>query len=121
MQRSHSFKFLDDKLNHRLLAFLRKAKIKHEVEKNGIIHYSPDDQEVIENDFICSIRDMVFPSWQLLTCPPDWVERYKKYMGDHGIPFYEELSNGESWFLLPSRHRPHSWNLDGSMKTKRVP
>jgi len=121
MEKSNSFQFSDNKLNHRLLALLRKSKIKHEVDESGIIHYSPDADEVVEYDLICSIRDKVFPSWQLLTCPPAWVERYKRYMRNHGIPFYEELSNGEAWFLLPRRHRPHRWKLEGSRRTEVVP
>ena len=59
-----------------------------------------------------SIRDKVFPSWQVLTCPKDWIERYRDYMNRHGIPFKEELSDGELWFLIPRKYRPHAWKLD---------
>jgi hypothetical protein len=118
MEKSNSFRFLDDELNQQLLALLKKGKIKHDVGKDGIIHYSTDDEEVVENDFICSIRDKVYPSWQVLTCPRDWTVRYEKYMTQHGIPFQEELSNGELWFLLPSTYRPHRWKLDNPMTAK---
>jgi len=120
MENSNSFKFLDDELNRQLLALLKKGKIKHHVGNDGIIHYSPDDEEVVEEHFICSIRDRVFPSWQVLTCPRSWTVRYKKYMSHHGIPFREELSNGELWFLLPRKYRPHRWKLDDPMKTERL-
>jgi len=90
--KSNAFKFLDDDLNQRLLALLRKDKIKHEVGNDGIIRYSPDEEDVIENNFIFSIRDQVFPSWQVLTCPRDWAERYKEYMSRHRIPFHESDS-----------------------------
>lgn len=120
MAESNAFKFLDDDLNQQLLALLRKSKIKYNVGKDGMVHYAPEDEEVVENDFICSIRDKVFPSWQVLTCPRDWTVRYKKYMSQHGIPFREELSNGELWFLLPRKYRPHSWKLDGPMKVERM-
>jgi hypothetical protein len=66
----------------------------------------------VENDVICSIRDEVFPSWQVLTCPHDWKARYRTYMKRHGVPFVEELSNGEVWFLIPRKYRPHAWRLD---------
>lgn len=121
MERSESFKFLDRDLNQRLLSLLKKAKIKHDVGTDGIVHYCPDDEEVVENDLICSIRNKVFSSWQVLTCPRAWTVRYKKYMFDHGIPFHEELSNGELWFLIPRNYRPHRWKLDGPAKASRIP
>ena len=120
MEKRSFFRFLDDDLNQRLLALLRKAKIKHGVGKDGVVHYSRDDEEVVENDFVCTIRDTVFPSWQILTCPRDWTVRYKKYMNDHGIPFHEELSNGELWFLLPRKYRPHRWKLDAPIRAERM-
>jgi hypothetical protein len=120
MGKNNSFRFLDDELNQQLLALLKKGKIKHDVGKDGIIHFLPEDEEVVENDYICSIRDKIFPSWQVLTCPRDWVGRYKKYMRHRRIPFREELSKGELWFLLPRRYRPHSWKLDEPMKAQHV-
>jgi hypothetical protein len=120
MEKSHSFKFLDDDLNQQLIALLRRSKIKHDVGKDGRVHYSPDDEEVVENDFVGSIRDKVFPAWQVLTCPRDWSVLYKKYMNHHGIPFQEELSNGEVWFLLPRKYRPHRWQLDSPMEAGRL-
>jgi hypothetical protein len=106
------FKFLDADLNQQLHALLKGANVKHEVRKGGIVYYSSADFEVVENDLICAIRDRVFPSWQILTCPPDWIAVYKKYMHDHRIPFHEEMSNGELWFFLPRKYRPHRWKLE---------
>jgi hypothetical protein len=120
MEKANSFKFLDDDLNQQLMALFKKAKIKHSVSKDGIVCYSPDDEEVVENDLICAIRDKVFPSWQVLTCPREWIKRYKEYMGRHRVPFQEEWSNGEPWFLLPRKYRPHRWKLDGPTKAERV-
>ena len=120
MENSHSFRFLDDDFNQRLIALLKKAKINHDVGQDGVVHYCADDEEVVENDFICSIRDRAFPSWQVLTCPGDWAGRYKKYMSHHGIPFHEEISNGELWFLLPRKYRPERWKLDAPMKAQRI-
>ena len=120
MAKSNSFKFLDGTLNQLLIALLKKAKIKHNVGADGIIHYSSDDEDIVENDFICSIRDKVFLSWQILTCPRDWTGRYKKYMNLHKIPFHEELTNGELWFLLPRKYRPHRWKLDSPKEAARM-
>ena len=116
----NTFKFLDDELNQQLIILLRKAKISHAVGKNGVIYYFPDDEEVIEDDFICLIRDRAFPSWQVLTCPPEWSASYKKYTTCHAIPFQEELSNGELWFLLPRNYRPHRWKLDSPTIAERM-
>src|SRR5438876_277242 len=119
MVKSNSFKFLDDDLHQQLRALLKKGQIKHDVGKDGMIYYSPADEEVVGNDFICSIRDKFFSSWQLQTCPSNWIVSYKKYMSHHGIPFQEELSNGELCFLLPRKYRPHRWKLDHPIKANR--
>ena len=120
MKKSNSFKFLDESLNQQLITRLKKAEIQHDVDGDGVVYYSPDDEEVVENGFICSIRDKVFPAWQVLTCPRDWIVRYKQYMSQYEIPFREELSNGELWFLLPRKYRPDRWKLDRPMKTARM-
>jgi len=118
--KTHSFKFLDPSLNRELADTLKKHHIDHSIDENGVVHYSTDDDEVVENDVICSIRDKTFRSWQVLTCPSDWVARYRDYMNCHGIPFREELSNGEAWFLIPRKYRPHTWRLEGPLKKKRA-
>ncbi len=114
MGKHYSFKFLDDGLHRELIALLQKAEIDHSLDKDGVVHCSSDDEEVVENDLICSIRSRVFASWQVVTCPPDWIARYKEYMRRHAIPFQEELSNGELWFLIPRKYRPLTWKLDDS-------
>jgi hypothetical protein len=108
---THSFRFVDDGLNQRLIALMKKAQVSHVVDKAGVLHYSPDDEEVVENDLICSIRDQVFSSWQIVTCPNDWIGQYKRYMSKHRIPYSEELSNDQVWFLIPRKYRPHAWRL----------
>ena len=107
-----SFKFARDDLNRRLIALLNKNKIRHFVDKSGVIHYAPEDEESVENDLIGSIRDRVFSSWQVLSCPKEWIERYRQYMTRHDIPFQEEWIDGQWCFLLPRKHRPHLWKLD---------
>src|SRR5882672_4958321 len=107
-----SFRFADDDLNRRLLALLKQKAIRHSVDANGVIHYSPDDEESVENDLIGSIRNRVFSSWQVLSCPTDWSNRYKQYMAQNAIPFKEELIDGQLRFLLPQKYRPHRWKLN---------
>lgn len=119
MGKQHSFKFLDEALNQRLLGLLRGAKIDHAVDADGVIHYSADDEEVVDNELISSVRDEVFPAWKVVTCPRDWRGRYRDYMIRHGVPFREELSNGELWFLIPRKYRPHSWKLGGPARKER--
>jgi hypothetical protein len=115
----HSFKFLDNKLNQQLIGLLKKSKIGHSVDKIGVIHYSVNDQEAVD-DLICSVRNKVFEPWQILTFPNDWTKRYLEYMDRRGIPFREELSDGELWLLLPRNYRPHSWKLENVSKKERL-
>jgi len=112
-----SFKFAEDDLNRRLMALLKKQGIRYSVDQHGLIHYSPDDEASVENDVIGSIRDRVFSPWQVLHCPKDWVEPYKQYMMQHGIPFKEELNDGQLSFLLPRKYRPHQWKLEAESAT----
>jgi hypothetical protein len=121
MGKNNSFRFVDDDLNQQLRVLLRKSKVRHQVGQNGVIYYSPVEEEVIENDLICSVRDKAFPDWQVLTCPRDWTVTYEKYMRESEIPFQEELSNGDVWFLLPRKHRPHRWKLIGPSAPRPLP
>ncbi len=120
MGQSCSFQFLDGPLHEELIGLLKKAEIGYSIAKDGAALYSQNDEEFVENELICSIRDKVFPSWQVLTCPKDWIARYKHYMSRHGVPFREERSNGETWFLIPGGRRPHLWKLLGVTKTGRL-
>ena len=120
MIKIRSFKFLDHRLNQQLVGLLKKSKIDHSIDENGVIHYSADVQEVVENVLICSVRNKVFRPWQILTFPNDWTRRYLEYIRRRGIPFREELSNGELWLLLPRKYRPHSWKLDSVSKKERL-
>ena len=37
-------------------------------------------------------------------------------MSRHDVPLKEEISDGELWFLIPRKYRPHSWKLVGSVE-----
>lgn len=113
MPRKHSFKFLDDTLNQKLIALLdRKAKGKYSVSQAGFIRYSHDDEDLIGNEVICAVRANVFSSWQIVSCPRRWLESYRHYMQEHRVPFSEEIRDGELRFLISRKFRPHSWSLE---------
>ncbi len=113
MGRTRSFKFADGDLNRKLVALLRKASVEHTVDEGGAVHYAPEQAAALENDLICAVRDQVFSPWKIVTCPRAWVGRYRHYMQRHGIAYQEEWSNGKLWFLIPGKHRPHLWRLNG--------
>jgi len=115
MDYTRSFRFADDDLNRRLIAVLEEADFRHSVDENEVIRYLPKDEESFENDFVGAIRDKVFTSWQVLTCPIECTDLYKQYMRAHEIPFKEEMIDGQLWFLLPQKYRPDRWNLDDEL------
>lgn len=77
MSVKYAFRFIDDRLNQQLITLLKRNRIQHSVGKNGVIRYSRADEELMENELIRSIRDSVFPSWQIISCPKDWAEHTK--------------------------------------------
>jgi hypothetical protein len=111
MEKVRTVKFLDSRLNRALVKLLKKAKIAHSIDKIGLISYSVDDVEIVENELLRIIRSSVFPSWAIITCPEGWIAAYKDYMLKRGIPFKEELDGGELWFLIEGKRRSHSWKL----------
>lgn len=119
MDRLRTFRFGDEESNRKLIAALRSAKINHAVSKDGTVRYSKADEESIESELISPIRDELFASWQIATCPEDWIERYRDYMNRNEIPFVEEVINGEVWFLLPRKFRPHLWKFNDREARRR--
>jgi hypothetical protein len=111
---------MNAKLNGRLHTLLRERGVKHIVGRDGVVRYSTAEEEYVENEIICAIRDSVFSSWQILTCPAEWTSRYKGYMRQREIPFEEELIDYELWFLIPQKYRPHSWKLPERASSRRI-
>lgn len=111
MPKTYSFRFVDPRYNRAFHELVGKAKISHSIDSSDAIEFSEADEELVENELIPKVRDQVFPSWQVLSCPRDWVDRYKTYMKRNGVPFVEELSDGHLCFLIPQAQDPHSWNL----------
>jgi len=120
MHHELSFRFADEQLNRRLIALLKRNRIRHFVDKQGVVHYSAEDEDAVENEAIVSIRNGVFAYWQVLSCPKEWADSYRQHMTKHGIPFQEEESQGELWFLLPRKYRPHMWKLDEPLTATTV-
>jgi len=106
-----SFRFANEKLNKRLIARLESASIRHKVDRNGSIRYSSNDESFVENELIGEIRTSIFRSWQILSCPPDWVDRYIAYLTRHDLPYVEEWIDEQKCLLLPRHLRPHRWKL----------
>jgi hypothetical protein len=115
-----TFKFIDENLNRKLLASLKRASVSHQVTKDGTICFSPDDEEIVENELLKAIRDHVYDHWQILSCPKTSTDAYKAYMVQNEVPFVEELSNGELGFLLPRKYRPHNWKLTNERRRVQI-
>jgi hypothetical protein len=113
MPAMQSFRFVDDDLQRQFRALLKTSGIDHTVEKDGAVVYKRDDEEIVENELISSIRNRIFGAWQILSCPKDWTNRYRAYMKENDIPYAEEITDQEICFLIPRRYRPHSWKLGG--------
>jgi hypothetical protein len=107
----YSFRFLDEKLNHRLIDLLKKSGISFTVDAENAIHYSREAEEFIENEAVARIRRSVFSQWQIISCPSGSAPQYKEYMLQHDVPFVEELIDRRLCFLIPRSYRPHSWKL----------
>jgi hypothetical protein len=103
-----SFRFLDHNLQSRLVALLEANQLPFKKDKKWGIVYSAASEKVV-GEMISSIRSQVFPAWQVLSCPADWVVRYREYMRKRKIPFHEELINGQACFLLSRAYHPHRW------------
>lgn len=113
MAKTHSFRFGDEMLNHKLAKLLRdRASGKYTIDKAGFISYSHEDEDLIANDLISAIRAHVFPSWQVIAFPPEWETSYRKYMLEHKIPFQEETRDGERRFLIQRARQPYRWVLE---------
>lgn len=108
----HSFHFLDAAMQSELIAALRKRDIQYRTTREGDVLYSVENQDVVENEILCAIRDRKFPAWQVFTCPEEDADKYRKVMERDGVPFHEEISDGTLWFLLPRKFRPHAWKID---------
>ncbi len=110
MRRNNSIKFLDISLQRRLISALRRHGIAHRLGKGGVVYYPRTAEREVSDRVLSAIRTSVFPQWQLLTCPNDWIERYRAYMEAHNIPYREEIEGRRFWFLLPRKYRPHRWS-----------
>jgi hypothetical protein len=105
------FKFADKHLNEQLLSLVKKSAVPSGIERDGRILYRSEDEEAFE-DLLAEVRDSVFSRWQVLSCPEDWVQKYRSALEDRGIEFQEELNNGAVEFLIPEECRPHRWKMN---------
>jgi hypothetical protein len=112
MRRSltRNFRFLNSALNVEFIELLERERIQHRVDNNGVVYFDPENEEEVE-DVLAKVRDEQFPAWQILSCPPDWVNKYRREMKRRRIQFVEELNDGKIEFLLSQRNNPHEWEL----------
>ena len=82
-------------------------------DENGLIYFDPKDEEAIE-DILARVRNAQFNTWQILSCPSDWVNKYRYEMKRRQVPYFEELNDGQVEFLLPGDQEPHDWELPTS-------
>jgi len=111
MRRSNSFRFCDEKLQDQLLRLVKEMNLPISVGQRGDIRYPNRLVLLIENELISSLRYQMFPKWQIITCPRNWITRYRTYIFKHKVPCVEEVASGKVWFLVPGRFRPHQWKL----------
>ena len=57
---NYSFRFIDDKLNKELMTRLAKEGVKHRIDREGVIYYSSDDEDLVGNEILPSMRDRLF-------------------------------------------------------------
>jgi hypothetical protein len=99
---------------------VRASGVPYAIEAGGTLLYASADENVIENELICSIRDRVFPEWKVFTLEgdemsrPQTTARYRAYMKQHGIPFVEEVVDGFIWFLIPQDQDSFEWGVPDS-------
>jgi hypothetical protein len=112
MRRSftRNFRFLNSALNVEFIELLERERIQHRVDNNGVVYFDPEDEEEVE-DVLAKVRDEQFPAWQIRSCPPEWVNKYRREMKRRRIQFVEELNDGKIEFLLSQRNNPHEWEL----------
>lgn len=48
---------------------------------------------------------------KLLSCPEDWLDKYRNYMNKHKVPYEEVIDGKEICFIIPSKYRPHAWRI----------
>ena len=114
---NRSFRFVDECLQDDLLALVRASGVPHAIEPDGTLLYASADEEVIENDLICSIRDRVFSEWGVFTLEgdetrrPRTTARYRAHMLEQEIPFVEEIADRFVWFLVRHDQDSFEWTI----------
>jgi hypothetical protein len=110
MPLSRNFRFLNDRLNSLFIQLLLGSGLRVSVDDNGVVYFDHANEEAVE-DILAKIRDSRFDSWQVLSCPSDWVNKYRQEMKRRKVPFIEELNDGQVEFLLPQNYEPHDWKI----------
>src|SRR5437764_6764170 len=110
MQLSRNFRFLNDRLNCFFIHLMLESGLRVNVDDNGVVYFDPADEGAVE-DLLAKIRGARFDDWQILSCPVDWVNKYRQEMKQREVPYIEELNDGQVEFLLPQKYDPHEWQF----------
>lgn len=108
MQFERNFRFLNQQLNSLFIHQMLESGLKRNLDDNGIVYFNSVDEEAVEI-ILAKIRDSWFDTWQILSCPADWVNKYRQEMKRLNVPFTEELNDGQVEFLIPESCNPHDW------------
>jgi hypothetical protein len=103
------FRFMNDWLNTLFIQMVASKGLLVKLDESGVVYYDARVEEAIE-DILAAIRESQFSSWQILSCPSEWVNKYRSEMARRKVPFIEELNDGQIEFLLPGDQEPHDWN-----------
>ena len=116
-----AFCFLDRDLQGKLVKLVRAMGLDYEVE-DGHVRTRDEDWSVVE-DLRSAVRSSVFEEWQLWRgnagLDAETRGKYRAYMDERAIPYFEEEENGTHWFIFHAREDPASWGVEESAPPKR--
>jgi|GEM_PF-2726217 hypothetical protein len=115
------FRFLDSELQGRLVKLVRAMGLDYEVE-DGHVRTRDEDWSVVE-DLRAAVRSSVFDEWQVWRgrdgLGAETRARYRAYMKEHEIRYFEEEENGTHWFVFRAAEDPYQWGVEDPPPPKR--
>ena len=108
MQKKRKLALRDQRLQSRLIALLKKRRLRIGVGPDGLVAYDRRLHSAVE-DAVCRLRDSIFGKWQIIGFPNNWAGRYREYLLGRSIPFMEEVWDGTIRITIPASYRPLSW------------
>jgi hypothetical protein len=107
-------RFLDDTLQHKLIAATAALGIEYWVEDESLCTNERDWSVVW--DVRDEVRSSAFPTWHEWrgggAKDPGLYDRYRQYMVANGVRYVEVEEDGSRWFLLGPDDDPYSWGIE---------